>query len=430
MIRSRRRNEDYWLVLEPYVHVITRNMHTLFYNSLSKTALEYHNEPQITRIAEQLSESSNGYVIRLLRKELLDTTVAGFIDKLRETFMGDLIGLDRSAAKPVNFPPKVMLLNPVHPKIPEAGKLEQALDINNYLREIIIYLNTGSPAATAPYTEAFKQFIFPQIPSEPPTSLAPETLFHLLDESVNYNLAMLHITGVDLSSYPDLEPLIARLGKIPFKKKFHLPADTSYDLIRRLSSLPKVAFAFYFTNSFSKRNPAGNLKTLFQNYPKADVEYNFLITDLTGFQEAAEIISGSDLQHAYFKPVFTGSNRDFFRDNVFLSKEDILASEPDQLQVFSRQTINEHDFGKLTVLPTGEVYANVNDPMLGKLPGHSLYTLVEHELTAGTSWKRNRSEVAPCKDCIYQFLCPPVSSYEIFMTRYNFCHIIPEPCSP
>jgi pseudo-rSAM protein len=44
------------------------------------------------------------------------------------------------------------------------------------------------------------------------------------------------------------------------------------------------------------------------------------------------------------------------------------------------------------------------------------------EVEEGKSWLRIRNQ-APCSTCIYQWLCPPPSDYEIVIGRPNLCHI-------
>ena len=87
--------------------------------------------------------------------------------------------------------------------------------------------------------------------------------------------------------------------------------------------------------------------------------------------------------------------------------------------------MNEHDFGKLTVFPNGDVFANANDKPLGNLADLNVEELVGRERAGNTSWSRRRTEVEPCRDCLYRFLCPPVSNYEILSKKFNFCHIHP-----
>ena len=49
------------------------------------------------------------------------------------------------------------------------------------------------------------------------------------------------------------------------------------------------------------------------------------------------------------KPVYTGNNIRFFKEEVFLSKEDILSTPMTMKDFFARQAVNLYDFGKITI---------------------------------------------------------------------------------
>lgn len=38
-------------------------------------------------------------------------------------------------------------------------------------------------------------------------------------------------------------------------------------------------------------------------------------------------------------------------------------------------------------------------------------------------WFRVRNQVQPCRTCVYEVLCPPLSNYEYALHRNNLCHI-------
>lgn len=116
----------------------------------------------------------------------------------------------------------------------------------------------------------------------------------------------------------------------------------------------------------------------------------------------------------------------FFEKNVFLCEEDILSSTISIKDFFIRQSMNIYDFGKITIMPNGDAYANVNQPMLGNIFSHSIYEIVQKEMDEGKSWFRIRDQ-APCNRCIYQWLCPSPSTFEIILGRSNLCHIKPQP---
>lgn len=73
-------------------------------------------------------------------------------------------------------------------------------------------------------------------------------------------------------------------------------------------------------------------------------------------------------------------------------------------------------------MPNGDVYANLNHPTLGNINMHSIHEIVDKEIKEGLSWFRIRNQ-APCNECIYQWLCPSPSNYEISIGKPNLCHV-------
>jgi pseudo-rSAM protein len=70
------------------------------------------------------------------------------------------------------------------------------------------------------------------------------------------------------------------------------------------------------------------------------------------------------------------------------------------------------------------VYADVNQTPLGTIDD-TVYSIVYKEFTDGKSWFKVRN-LTPCKDCIFQWLCPSPSNYEIAIGRPNLCHVKPQ----
>ena len=118
-------------------------------------------------------------------------------------------------------------------------------------------------------------------------------------------------------------------------------------------------------------------------------------------------------------PFYSGNNLSFFQDFVFTDLQDILAVPIDRKTIFRHKALNDIFFGKLTIFPSGEVYANVNYPALGNIQNSSLKELVYKELTEGNAWLKVRSNEKPCNQCINKSLCPSISNYELVIGRYN-----------
>ena len=87
--------------------------------------------------------------------------------------------------------------------------------------------------------------------------------------------------------------------------------------------------------------------------------------------------------------------------------------------IFIRQTLNISYFGKLYIEPDGKVYANLDNAPLGMIDD-SPHDLVYKELTEGHSWLHIRDQ-EPCRECVYQWLCPSPSNYERVIGKPDLC---------
>jgi pseudo-rSAM protein len=84
--------------------------------------------------------------------------------------------------------------------------------------------------------------------------------------------------------------------------------------------------------------------------------------------------------------------------------------------------MNLYNYGKINIMPNGDAYANLNCPALGNIYTDSIYDIVHKEVEEGKSWLCIRDQ-APCNSCVYQWLCPPPSNYEMDIGRPNLCHV-------
>lgn len=152
------------------------------------------------------------------------------------------------------------------------------------------------------------------------------------------------------------------------------------------------------------------------------VEYVFEVSSFEDCQKVELLVEAFQIEKYRLNPVYTGENMQFFEENVFLSKEDILSTPMTIKDFFARQALNLYDFGKINILPTGDVYANLNHPVLGNIYTENIYGIIQKEIDNGKSWFNIRNH-APCSNCVYQWFCPSPSDYEIIIGRPDLCHI-------
>ncbi|MEI6683043.1 MAG: TIGR04150 pseudo-rSAM protein [Bacteroidota bacterium] len=399
-----------WLVLEPFVHAVVRDNNVLLYNTLGKNHLLYRQEAEITQIVRQLIIPENGYVAKLTTVELENPRVVRFIADLRKKFMGDLFDPQWSDSRPFNIVPLPILKGGILP-------------VEQQLVEVTFQVNTSDLPDLKTYKEASRQFTFPVFADSPCQEMPVDMIRSVAAQMETLPFATVNFCGTGILDDPRFGGYRRIFGKTSFRRKYHVNLR---HLIIPLTFIPgkNEHLALYFTFPPDQQQ-LDLLQLAVQSYAKhPGVEFNFIVQESREVDYASELISGLGIKHAGFKPYLNGENIRFFEDQVFMSESDIYGSKPGRNEVFSRISMNQNDYGKLTIFPNGDVYANVNDPLLGNLASHTVAELAGREHETGISWKRRRMDVEPCSHCLYQFLCPPVSSYEIMTRRFNFCHIL------
>jgi pseudo-rSAM protein len=284
------------------------------------------------------------------------------------------------------------------------------------------------------FENAYKQFLFPRNEGNKEETLPLEDIKKLISEVAGSSLFRVNILGGNIFQYPKFKELAELLNALSIIKAFYFNYTDLHDqtdIKKLLLSNWKPGHAdddirweldvlIFFpiiseklSDAVSKVNKSG-----------INTKFHFVLQKEEELELAEKVISQFKLSDYTFLPYYNGNNLNFFEDAVFDDRETVLDSRPTQKDIFIRMVINQTTFGKLTVLSNGDIYANVNEPVLGKLGRDSIYDLVYEEVCEGRSWRRRRSDLAPCKECIYQFLCPSTSNYEYALGRNNLCHIL------
>jgi pseudo-rSAM protein len=90
--------------------------------------------------------------------------------------------------------------------------------------------------------------------------------------------------------------------------------------------------------------------------------------------------------------------------------------------IFARQKLNTNFFGKIHLFPNGNIKAHPLKNVLGSSKQEPLVKILEKEMITNTTWRIIRDQT-PCNECLYQFLCPSPSDYEIVIEKSNLCHV-------
>lgn len=376
---------DYWFTIEPYVFVDIKSKHILLYNTLDGVTIESTNEKIVELLQETLQEENCGVAL-LTHERYRQEEICCFVDELREKFMGDVINVSLSDGKPV-----------------------QTLPFYNYSKEQELYKKNNFSS----YKNILEKLFEISLHIDATTNITELIHFLItLPKNLTFN-----IVG-NMEEAPNYSELFSYLYHCSSPKNILC----SYKNVIALQPIFAHNFSYQISVSFPIDVERWNhaMKVLLsQTLP---VEFVFEVSSEEDVQQSERLIEQYQIDKYRLKPNYTGNNIRFFENEVFLSKEDILSTPMSMKDFFARQAMNLYDFGKITILPNGDVYANLNHPSLGNIYVNNIHEILHKEVEEGKSWFRVRNQ-APCTDCVYQWICPSPSNYEIAIGRPNLCHL-------
>ena len=400
------------LILSEDTFLWVKNDDGLVYQSKNYRSFIFLVSEKLNEICRHLLVLENLYTVELTEEDLNIPDVRHFVDNLLEINAGRLIPSTEMKKGDVSLMP-VLKIHEEIDYFKEKHKRGVGGRIIKHIHELTFYIN-GSKYGNDKY---YLQTIFP---TKNKSALEIEKIIRFIRNSKNPFLSNINLAG-NIFSYPDFDALFQQI------ETFEIPVTiciTASDVLDNKKLLEKTDWNdnIGFRILMDKKDDIEQVITFFEDM-KHPFSVDFIIfseQDYLDIEQIATKVKGN------FVPLYNSENIDFFESNVFICQEEILASALSKREIFMRQAINMWHFGKLIVLSDENVYANVNQMPLGTIDD-TVYSIVYKEFTEGKSWFRVR-DFAPCKDCIFQWLCPSPSNYEIAIGRSNLCYV--KPCEP
>jgi len=417
-------NLPYWFTIDTYVHITVKRNWILLYNSLTGQTLEFFNAPKITKLVKRLLSPGNLMVIPLSEEELSDPDISGFVTGISENFMGDLIETRFSKQRPIQVMPVVKIDKDV--KYLKRGHRSVGESLKLNLTGLTLFLNAECKMDCPMCSQAFRQTNCCTASQNRGQEIDIEKLRGFFAEMKNCNIMNLNILGGDIFSYSRLAELLGMLHKFSAPTYFYLHYLNAHLHFPELETISRYKSDRYFLKllvSFpvQKELLAPVLKRVLGEGFKTTVI--FIVKSEEEFNAAESIAAMYSIPEPLFQPYFDGSNRELFEKDLAIAREEITGAKPSLTDIYARQKMNPRDFGRLIIRNDGRIYANVNRSSTGILGSDSLYDVIYREMIQGKSWRRTRNNVMPCKKCVFNLLCPPLSNLEIILGRNNLCNI-------
>ena len=400
-----------YLYTEPYTCYFYKEKQILLYNTLDKKTVKIEVDETLQPIAEEMEKEK---IVPIHNNALKHPSISHFIHVLRNSFNGDILPIVNGQATPAIF----------HPIINNQRSFERLLKIDkinidnqimNYLEDVYIYLNGGDEKETYPP--------YLQVPSymHQTEEIDGDSLIKWLNSIHDKQINQLNILGGDAIAHSCFHKIL----NVSVQKSHEIQLYYRYDLfnaeyLHECNNIDKLIFVIPM-HCISETILKEKISTL-QNYP--NIQWLFLMSTEDEYLHAETLCKQYGINNYIFKPIFNGKNLSFFEDFIFMNETEILNLQPTKREIYANQTINRNEFGKITVLPNGDILANPNNKKLGTIKDDRIHDIIYREMTEGNSWLRIRDQ-KPCCDCIYQWLCPSPSNYESVIGKPNLCHVKP-----
>ncbi|WP_276805556.1 TIGR04150 pseudo-rSAM protein [Bacteroides stercorirosoris] len=406
-------NKNYWLYVLPHVYCCIKEAKALLYNTLNGSSYVTH-DSLLVDLIKSLQKKSNLGTISCQGRELANSPYKEFIIEFCGKEMGELIET-QFTEKPVQMMPVLNLQQDIK-KLLQAGDRTIGEEVLPYLQELNIYINNSCKLECHYCDKYFRQCLCCTTQETVEQVAMPYSLLKTILSQIRYGaVGKLNLMGGNVFEYPYYMALPDILSG--FGEYVHLWNHYRHFMI---DSIVFPTFVYHVVVTFPIIEVAWeNCLHICRTH---QAKFHFYVTGIEEYEEVEKIVELYDIDDFVIHPIYTCKNLLFFKKYIYLNENDILQTKIPFRQIFIHQKMNSYSFGIFTIMPDGNVYANINAVSLGNIHRDSLLQLIYKEMLTNTAWFKIRDS-EPCSDCLFQYLCPSPSNYEAIIGISNLCHV-------
>lgn len=405
-------NKSYWLTIAPSVYCCIKQRQVLLYNTANGKSIEIENN-NIVALIQQLYDKKNLGAIYCQGEMLIQHPYKEFTSELLEKEMGNVMDVTYAPEKPVQMMPILNLQCDVD-RLQKIGERSVGEDVLRYLLELNIHLYDPCDLHCTHCSKYARQCVCCRTGhNEKSQILDASVLQRVLLQIQHGVVGKLNLLGGNIFQYPSFHELPDLLSG--FKGQVHI-----WNHYANFASAEVLNPDFIYNVVVPFPVEEKLLQCTLLSLRDLRVNVHFYITQMIEYEKIESLIEQNEIENYAIHAVYIEKNLLFFEENVYMSKIDILKQRYSFNHIFTNQKMNSRFFGSLTILENGDVYANVNRDILGNVIDNTLIDIINKEMTINTAWRQTRN-TTPCLDCLYQYLCPPPSNYEILIGKSNLC---------
>lgn len=346
------------------------------------------NDSTIKDVCSQWEVLDNLYVAHF-DDSVASDTFNQFCEKIKDLSMGEIASPGKT---PIAFPPRLKVKYSVE-TFNHLGRNISAEPILPSMMRLVVFI--GGKGDTG---DMWKQSLCHMTSEE---VQSPDNLVRFLSL---YNTPGLMTIDI-ITSDRELDSLPVWIESMePFKEKTRFVISSS-DLALSSPEITLLLTAGFKLTVFCTEVPANTVKWA------GDRSYYLPVRSESDYNQWSTLLGSADSGLDYSIVPIADDNLDFFKENIFLSEEEIRSQKLSYRDIFRHQALNVNQFGTFYVFPDGTVHPAADAPAIGTLED-SAHQLIIRELEENHAWRQTRRLMEPCKNCIFHDICPSPSVYE------------------
>lgn len=407
-------NNKYWLYINSHIYYCTKDAQAILYNTETGARIETEDK-HILVLLQLLQKKKNMGVICCTGKLLSETPYKEFVITFCQKGMGDVVDVSLMPKKPIQMLPVLNLQSDIN-KLP---KEDIGKDLLHYLLELNIYLHNNCKQNCLNCNDIFRQILccMKSEREQCEEILDINTLKYIIQQIQYGAVNKLNLLGGNIFEYPYYSELLELL--VNFDGHVHI-----WNHCANFNNKDIIFHTFHYEVIVTFPIKSKSLDTCVNLCKNNNAKFHFYITSIEEYEKAENLIDKYEINDYTIHPIYTGKNHAFFKEYIYSKREDLYQIKLPFRRIFSHQKMNTFFFGTLTILPNSKVYANINTSELGNIRYSTLLDVIEKEMRENTAWRKIR-DTSPCNKCIYQYICPSPSNYELVIGKSNLCHIMP-----
>lgn len=368
--------KSYWFYVYPSIYVSFEDPQRILLYNTKNVDIITSGHPACIQLIQDVYLPENLGVVEF------DTTLLNLIEC--NVFVSDIVNrhfgntIDKAAypMKPMNFLPILNLQDDVEifsQHDTEKGYI--GADVLSYLAELDLYL-TSDCRQSCRLCDVYNRQHKVCHKGKAGGYMSKEVIVEVFEQIKSASIAKINLMGGNLLLYPGYEELEELLNRYdyPYHYRIHY-----LNFEKRLLQSP-VAKYICITVTFPVDN--GALEKVLSVTDVVDTVYwEFLIEDEVQYQ----FVESLGLARYRIVPIFNDQNTDFFRENIFITQEELMQQCLSMREIFRNQKVNINYFGKLNIYPDGMVRTSYYCEALGNIRTHRLTGLIYTELIKNTA---------------------------------------------